>query len=61
MSVQPLGEFEEAARAAARRTVKDHDPKYAPSGEVAHKIRVSPRTLGRITGNVWMTVSQQVV
>lgn len=40
----------------AKRMVKQCMPRYLPSGMVAKKLGVSPRTLGRITGNVWISV-----
>lgn len=58
ISVQPLGEGSVAdpVQTIARRIVRSHEPRYIHSGEVARRIGANPRTLGRITGNVWVSV-----
>eukprot|EP00798_Chlamydomonas_sp_ICE-L_P005709 gene5709-12771_t len=55
ISVQTLGPAGDEAIALARRIVVSNAPKYILSGEVARRIGSSPRVLGRITGNVWLT------
>jgi hypothetical protein len=44
----------------AKRVVHAHEPHYVHSSEVARRKRFNPRVLGRITGNVWFTVSWKI-
>lgn len=32
---------------------------YMPSGQMARKLNISPRTLGKITGNLFVTLDDQ--
>ena len=41
---------------AAKRVARSMEPRYIHSGEAARRIGTQPRVLGRITGNVWVTV-----
>jgi hypothetical protein len=41
----------------AKRAVHAHEPNFIHSSEVARRKRFNPRVLGRITGNVFFTVS----
>ncbi|KAJ9516840.1 hypothetical protein QJQ45_027260, partial [Haematococcus lacustris] len=57
IAVQPLGppaDPDPMAR-AARRAASTHAPRYLHSSEVARKLGVNPRVLGRISSNVWIT------
>jgi 5'-3' exoribonuclease 1 len=47
------------AAAAARRILGNVGVAYQPSGQVARRLGVSSRTLGRITGNVWVQVGEE--
>lgn len=35
----------------------DLQVRYLPSGDVCRRLRLNPRVLGRITSNVWISVS----
>ena len=43
-----------AIQAAAKRVLPSMQPQYIPSGKVSRILGVSPRALGRITGNFWV-------
>lgn len=47
-------ELGDDALRAAKRLVRSHEPRYMYSGAVARQLGVSPRSLGRITGNLWL-------
>lgn len=44
---------------AAKRILGNVSVQYQPSGQVARRLGVSPRTLGRITGNVWVQCGEE--
>eukprot|EP00887_Chlorella_sp_A99_P000906 scaffold5.g906.t1 len=44
---------------AARRILGSARVNYVPSGAVARRLGVTPRTLGRITGNVWLQTGEE--
>ena len=54
LSVQPVSESVglQALR-AAKRVATAFETKYYASGMVADRLKVNPRILGRITGNMW--------
>ena len=47
------------AAQAARRILAHVTVNYIPSGQVARRLGVSSRTLGRITGNVWVQTGEE--
>jgi 5'-3' exoribonuclease 1 len=49
----------QAAHTARRILSNFNNVNYQPSGQVARKLGVSPRTLGRMTGNVWVKVGEE--
>eukprot|EP00798_Chlamydomonas_sp_ICE-L_P010113 gene10113-8014_t len=51
---KPQGEYAEAAARGARRAVRENEPRYLTSGEIARQIGANPGTLGRITSSVWV-------
>jgi hypothetical protein len=44
------------AAAAAKRIMKDINATFIPSGQVARQLKVGPRSLGMLTGNLWLKV-----
>ncbi|MEW5297011.1 MAG: hypothetical protein WDW36_000248 [Sanguina aurantia] len=55
IQVQPVNpELGDDALRTAKRVVRSHETRYNYSGLVARQLNVSPRSLGRITGNLWL-------
>eukprot|EP00775_Hariotina_reticulata_P001729 gene1729-2072_t len=54
----PLHQELLAAEARARHTVQQFAVDYLPSGMACRQLRVHPRMLGRLTGNVWVEDNQ---
>jgi 5'-3' exoribonuclease 1 len=44
---------------AAKRVLGNINVQYSPSGQVARRLGVSHRTLGRMTGNVWLQAGEE--
>ncbi len=59
ISVVPLGPTGLDVGARAARLGAATVPRFYPSHEVGRKLRINPRVLGRITTNVWVTVSEE--
>lgn len=47
------------AAQAARRILSNVSVSYQPSGQVARRLGVNSRTLGRMTGNVWVQIGEE--
>jgi len=47
------------AAQAARRILSNVSVSYQPSGQVARRMNVNARTLGRMTGNVWVQIGEE--
>ncbi|BDA46451.1 5'-3' exoribonuclease 1 [Coccomyxa sp. Obi] len=54
VSVQPMNPTAVAAAQRARHLINNTKVLYMPSGQVARKLAISPRTLGKITGNLYV-------
>ena len=57
-ALQPPAPQLEQAQVQVKRVLRNHVVSYSHSGQVARRLGVSPRTLGKLTGNVWLTDSQ---
>ena len=51
----PLGRVPAAGARLAKRLVQQWATVYTPSGAAARQLRMDPRILGRITGNMWVS------
>ena len=45
----------DVAARVARRVARESAPHYVHSGAVAQRVKISPRALGRLTSNLWVT------
>lgn len=54
VTIEGVSESSAAIQAAAKRVLPSMQPQYIPSGKVSRILGVSPRALGRITGNFWV-------
>ncbi|GAB4816899.1 hypothetical protein N2152v2_003945 [Parachlorella kessleri] len=61
VSVEPAPTNAAAVAASARRILSNMRPTYLPSNQVARRLGVSFRTLGRMTGNIWLEVGRDKV
>jgi hypothetical protein len=52
--MQPLHRELLAAESRARHTVQQFSAQFMPSGAASRNLRLNPRLLGRLTGNVWV-------
>jgi hypothetical protein len=52
--LQPLHRDLLAAEPRARHTVQQFASQFMPSGAASRSLRLNPRLLGRLTGNVWV-------
>jgi hypothetical protein len=52
--LQPLHRELLAAESRARHTVQQFSTNFMPSGAASRSLRLNPRLLGRLTGNVWV-------
>ena len=52
--IEGMPEHAGAIQAAAKRVLPSMQPQYIPSGKVSRMLGVSPKALGRITGNCWV-------
>lgn len=59
LEVYPAPANAAQAAQAARRILAHVTVNYMPSGQVARRLGVSSRTLGRITGNVWVQTGEE--
>jgi hypothetical protein len=53
-SLQPLHRELLAAESRARHTVQQFSSQFMSSGAASSSLRLNPRLLGRLTGNVWV-------
>ena len=55
IEVAPAAPAAATAQATARRMVSGVRPHYLPSGQVARRLRMSSRTLGKLTGQACLS------
>ena len=54
IKLHPTPSYSAHVGRTARRLFKSLSTEYSPSGQVARRLGMSPRTLGRITGSIWV-------
>lgn len=58
IEVAPAAPAAATAQATARRIVSGVRPHFLPSGQVARRLHMSSRTLGKLTGQACLSFSQ---
>ncbi|DBA92644.1 TPA: hypothetical protein ACH3X1_002861 [Trebouxia sp. C0004] len=61
IEVAPVPPASATAQATARRILGGVRVQYLPSGQVARRLHMSSRTLGKITGNLWLQTGDEKV